>query len=66
MGVRNAIRKIAESSGKSEAQLLMDTLEQCNHEQKFVAQLLGVSQPAVSEAIKRNGFRLVKRYEVAS
>jgi Mn-dependent DtxR family transcriptional regulator len=66
MATRNAIRKIAESSGKSEVEVLMDALEWCGHEQKRVAAKLGVSQSAVSEAMKRLKFVRVIKWQSVS
>lgn len=61
MITRDAIRKKATEQGVSEKELIMDALEKCNHEQANVAHLLGISQAAVSKAMKRLKFiRIVK------
>lgn len=62
MAVRNVIRHLAESSGKTEAEYLSELLNQCGHEQKTIARVLKVSQSAVSQALERNNFKRVQRY----
>lgn len=56
MSKRFIVRQIAEDRNLTEAQLLERVLKECNHEQKRVAEQLGVSQATVSEALKRNQF----------
>lgn len=55
MAKRNIIRQIAENRGISEADLISQELSKAGN-QKGIAESLGISQAAVSEAMKRLGF----------
>lgn len=55
MAKRHIIREIAQNRGISEALLIEQELDMHGN-QKGVAESLGVSQAAVSEAMRRNGF----------
>lgn len=55
MAKRNIIHEIAQNRGISEADLIAQELSEHGN-QKGVAESLGVSQAAVSVALRRNGF----------
>lgn len=61
MARRFLIREIADKRGISEIDLLKAALVEGGYEQRGAAALLGVSQSAISEAMKRLKFiRIVK------
>ncbi len=70
MARRFLIREIADQRGISEIDLLKEALQRGGYEQQEAAVLLGVSQSAISEALKRLKFIRIVRWlpesEIAS
>ena len=62
MAKRFLIRDLAEQRGISEIDLLKEALAAGGYEQREAAALLGVSQSAISEAMKRLKFIRIVRW----